>query len=868
MRIPLFADELAGLSRSEEPVTQGIPLPRGEVHDPSLLVLLDEQQKRRPGQFTPLARWSDGSIKWILIDTMVSLAAGKRRQLVLSDENSEPAVDDKPGAGALSWSASPQQIEVTAGRLQTMVSRDGSALLDILARDDVPSLLCQPAVTLNAEDDQGRPLDCQIRRSNVVETGPVRCTVELGGTLSDVLEFTAWLSLWAGRELVRLELQVVNPAPAVHQGGTWDLGDKGSVLLRSLTVDAQLQPQERRPSLSWTVGPGDALEGDHGFPFQIYQDSSGGPWWNAPTHANRHNRVPCSFRGYRGYQGSKEIAGGNRAQPSLWLSGKGSQLGGTLPEFWQNFPKALEADDKALRFGLWPRQFGDVHEIQGGEQKTHVLWLSLEGAGDLAWCQQPLRLQAEPQHYVETGVFPNLIAWTHDDNEELTALAAAALCPEQGFRQRREVIDEYGWRNYGDLYADHENIGNEGPEPRISHYNNQYDPCLATLAQYARSGDVGWLEIADPLARHVADIDVYHTAQDRAAYNGGLFWHTDHYTDAQTSSHRCYSRHAPQAQEGGGYGGGPSAEHNYATGLATHYFMTGWRPSRQAALSLADWVIDMDDERLTPLGSLSPTSTGLASRTIDHTYHGPGRGVGNSIEALLDGFTLTGNERYLDFAERLVHRSVDPRDDFDRLGLFEDPENRWSYAVCLMALIRFLETKAELGAYDEAYDYGRSTLLHYARAMAERETPSADRRDRLLIWTETWPAQDLRKGLVLLAAASYASTDEEGQRFWQRGEEICRAAQTELCRWETRTLTRPLILVLRYGYQWSALRQAGPGRTKVPREVVEKTSVLPQGKHRPFVPWKGRVQLLMDEVRTSGPVMGLFRAIKAAVRPE
>ena len=42
----------------------------------------------------------------------------------------------------------------------------------------------------------------------------------------------------------------------------------------------------------------------------------------------------------------------------------------------------------------------------------------------------------------------------------------------------------------------------------------------------------------DELAHHVVDIDIYHTTRDRAAYSGGLFWHTIHYASAGTATHR------------------------------------------------------------------------------------------------------------------------------------------------------------------------------------------------------------------------------------------------------------------------------------------------------------------------------------------
>ena len=41
--------------------------------------------------------------------------------------------------------------------------------------------------------------------------------------------------------------------------------------------------------------------------------------------------------------------------------------------FWQNFPKAIEATPDSLTLRFFPKQYADVHELQGGEQKTHTL---------------------------------------------------------------------------------------------------------------------------------------------------------------------------------------------------------------------------------------------------------------------------------------------------------------------------------------------------------------------------------------------------------------------------------------------------------------------------------------------------------------
>ena len=95
---------------------------------------------------------------------------------------------------------------------------------------------------------------------------------------------------------------------------------------------------------------------------------------------------------------------------------------------------------------------------------------------------------------------------------------------------------------------------------------------------------------------------------------------------------------------GSSYGGGPSCEHNYTTGLLHYHFLTGSPEARESVLSLADWVIRMDDGRNTVFGLLDNGPTGAASATVSEDFHGPGRGAGNSINALLDGWILTGSE--------------------------------------------------------------------------------------------------------------------------------------------------------------------------------------------------------------------------------
>lgn len=93
------------------------------------------------------------------------------------------------------------------------------------------------------------------------------------------------------------------------------------------------------------------------------------------------------------------------------------------------------------------------------------------------------------------------------------------------------------------------------------------------------------------------------------------------------------------------------------------------------------------------------------------------------------------------------------------------------------------------------YAYARASLLHYARWMAAHEYLYLERPERLEYPTETWAAQDLRKGEVFGYAARH-SGGEERARFLERSDYFFRAAAAMLAALPTHTLARPTALIL------------------------------------------------------------------------
>lgn len=808
--------ERDGHSRRKEPVSVGVPMALGLVFDPVQLSLfqkgnLDEHLL----QAYPLARWPDGSLKWVLLDFHVSLNARETAVFSLSrgrpiHSRFAPSIESEDGG-----------LVVDSNEARFCVPAHGEFRISEVWIGQV-SLLGESGVscrlTGESEDHVYHP---QIQAHEIVRKGPVRTEIAWKGrfesrTGETPLNFESRLHLWAGSGLARLDFSIANPAPARHSGGLWDLGDPGSFLFQDLSFHIAAPALRDRKDL-YRTQDGKSLrqisaKGEKGL--RIYQESSGGPNWRSPNHVNRHGEIPLSFPGYRVFNDEEIAEEGKRATPFVAWNGPDAGVGVGLFQFWQNFPKSLDADQNGITVRLFPGCFGDLHELQGGERKTHTLFFFFSGANiledELAWINTPLVPVIPPEWYEKAEVFSYFSASNPLPDPKLEEVFESAIDGERSFFQRREEIDEYGWRNFGDLYADHESVNHQGPEPFISHYNNQYDCLYGMLFQFARTGRPEWYRLANDLARHLADIDIYHTRLDRPEYNRGLFWHTDHYKEAGTATHRAFTR--KNVPSGGGYGGGPSLSHLYSTGFLYHHWMTGSPQSRESVLDLAHFAsenLEMENRVLNhALRGARRLKSELQSRLRGgelvqlvkvYELDGPGRASGNTLAALMAGYCLTGYPSFRKQAESLIRRCVHPRDDLARRDL-GDVENRWMYTVFLQALGAYLDMGR--GGADreffgqDVWAYARESLLHYADWMAENEFPYLSRPEKLEYPNETWAAQEVRKTNVLLYAVRYASGPAKRERYWERAQYFFREATRRLFEFDTHSLTRPVALLL------------------------------------------------------------------------
>lgn len=772
--------------------TIGLPLKKGFLYNKDKLLVLDQDKNSYVSELTPLLYWPDKSIKWCILDIFIAKPIKNTTFLFLETSNQKEKLQEKI---KFNIEKSEQKINLSTGSFYFVLDKN---LNSIFKNIDIDFSL----TTKNNKKFSFQ--DLKEKNINFLHIGRLRIDIEIKGKLlisgKKYINLRFIISFFYHSSIIKIDAEIHNPNPSIHPSGKWDLGDPGSIFFKDFSILYKLdKPIKELTCYIDKTKNKEIIVSKNFDKFIIHQNSSGGTNWNSPNHIDKEGNLTVKFKGFFIHEYNdgcltKKISG-DRINP-LIIAKSEKNISFSIKNFWQNFPKSIKVQKDLIKLSLFPKQTQILYELQGGEKKTHTIYIDIdsdENGERLFNFMFPPNFEINPYWVHTSETIPYFVPEEQDSNENYLRYIKNIIIGPNSFFKKNEVIDEYGWRNFGDIFSDHEAVNHKGDTPFVSHYNNQYDFLYGAIVHFLRSGDFKWFELLEPLAKHTFDIDIYHTDKDKAAYNHGMFWHTDHYVEAKTATHRTYSRLNPSP------GGGPSNEHNYTTGLLYFYLLTGNIQAKEAVLELANWVIEMDKGDNSLFCILDHDPTGLASQTVDPMFHRPGRGAGNSINALIDAYILTNNRKYLFKAEELIRRTIHPKDDIEKLNL-DDPEFRWSYLVYLQILDKYLCLKLELNEIDWMYFYGRDSLIHYGRWILKNEVPYKDVLHKVEIPTETWPAQDIRKAYVLNCVTKYIS-EKERKLFLEKAKFFFNRCLDDLLKFNTAYLTRPMVILCVFGFQ-------------------------------------------------------------------
>lgn len=791
VKITLTEEQLA----KNKLITISLPFKKGYVGQLSELVLVDDSSNSLFFHGKVTQYWDDKSIRWCVLE--VPLYEVKSVTCILmvykngffSDTSTPINVNIRELFPSLKLSHTKSKeglraLKVIHNQFKSRINLSTSSI----CLDESNGIFFQPELTKNNKKIKFEVVTNTIETEVDLNEEVRKASVLLKGHFEvEDRKLSASINIIYRAYYSSVEMKVIihNENAAKHSGGLWDLGDEGSIVFDDFSIVGNVD------ELSKLNVCFDGIQKDNLKQFEILQTGSGGKNWNNTNHVLADNLNLIKQNGYHALV-DEEAFSGLRCNPRVEIKVNKYRLVCEVNRFWQNFPIGMSYKDKRFAVNLLANT-NYSHELQGGEQKTHTIWLSIneQNAG---LTNELLNGVVSSSYLVGTKAF-FLTNESSLTNNKFTKLTALGLCGESNFFHKRELADEYGWRNFGDLFADHETIGEKGKAVKISHYNNQYDPIYGFLRQYVLTGDIRWFELAADLVSHVKDIDIYQTTNDRDEYNYGLFWHTDHYLDTMTCSHRTFSKHHEAAYEGYTSGGGPGGQHCYSLGLAYHYLLTGEESSKTTVLNMAKWIELTYDGSPTILGKLFAikrrNSVGVKNPLTGQ--YPLDRGTGNLINTQLDAFLLTEDKKFLQKAGYILEHTIHPNDDISQRNL-DNIEETWFYSVLLQSAVRYLLVKEELQDWDYSYYFVQAAFLHYADWVLQNEQPYLHRPEKLEFPNTTWAAQDIRKGYIL-AAASYFDQNKTNE-YKRRSDEFFEYVFETLNSCENKSTTRTLALLM------------------------------------------------------------------------
>jgi hypothetical protein len=583
---PLMLVEEAGVARIHAPARAAIPLPDGALRSPAGAM-------RGPGGPAPtdlrvLARWPDGSIRWLEARFATSIGAAEHQAWVFDSTLSE---SPEPEA-VITVSEHDDRVDVATGSLRFSVRKDRFDPLANVVYDDAKPFAGALSAYVRTVPGVGGEAETP-ERVSVSERGSRSATVTLSGRHRGGFRYQLDLRVFAGEPMVELTYTFTNALDPLFT----DVREVGLAL-----------PLSPAPSRRYAAG----ITG-------------------AKPIAGRLDE-----RGFTLVQEteSRFVAGARTGkQAAGWLDMTGPRRGITLvaTDFWQEYPKALRALKDALVYDLWAHESARPAHVGTGAAKSqtfrlifHSGALSNPAIATLATAaQSPLVALPTPPAAAASSAVPSLPPPDATTRALLAAFAASFDRYSKGIRQDRwndsatrdcsgpalERVGDYGMFNWGDWnfpkYMDRTDDGCD------TWGNLEYDlPQVLGLALLA-TGDRAYRPFFEASARHFRDVDVIHYSKTHPDWVGMNHPHKPLH----------FSLEEPAALDLG---------HTWAEGLFTHYYLTGDGRSLVVGRGIADYLVRV---------------------AAAHPHANP-RQWGWPQIALTSAYQATGEQRYLQAARR------------------------------------------------------------------------------------------------------------------------------------------------------------------------------------------------------------------------
>ena len=569
MSIPsheLFFEKISHYDRPQEPVTVGIPFPRGALSGAEQFALYDGAAEVYC-QKSVTGSWDDGSIRWLLVHALLDLpgGSGKAFRFAVEDETrAQPAP-----AAALKVVDGEQELVLDTGPLQLAVGKPGEDLIRsvTLRGERLWDAVSWPGFSVI--DAQGTTFSTtadDTARVEIEEQGPLRAALSITGTHrgggAGFLDYVIRIHAWAGKPYVTLQYQFINRE------------EQPEVAVREVHLKGRL------------AAPGGSVR----------LTSGEGHY--------RTNKVVSEREIELGVDTAKMLRDASEHQDEcffgdFWVDWNGPRGGVTLTirQAQQNFPKRLRGTPQAVEAWLYPPREQDL-VLHQGVAKTHELLFHFH-APDLSVdeiSRRSLQFQL-PDHpalasdwYREAGVWEDVFSGRRYGRLE------ALIC---------DVIDTrpigLGILSFGDEGTYGYTWQGRG-DGKVVWLNGEYDIPHLMFLQYARTGARRFFETGRATAQHWVDVDFCHHSPD-PLQRGGLMMHSaDHVTAGVTVSHQ------------------------WVEGFFDYYHLTGKREAWDAAIAIGEnYLRHIEAEQYRQVGKYQARDLGWMLKALVVLYRETGQ---------------------------------------------------------------------------------------------------------------------------------------------------------------------------------------------------------------------------------------------------
>jgi hypothetical protein len=570
------------------PITSGMPFPKGVVGSDQQLRLIDSNGNERPLQTETLARWDDGSLKWVLLDFQ---ANGSEYSLEYGSE-----VRREPVSSALKVTDGKDAVTVVTGPAKFIISKQRLGFIDSLWLDangngqfEENERILSPdkpgALYLTGPDGLVYTSLAPPDEVVVEESGPLRAVIRVSGehrsaSGQKMFAYSFRFHAYAGQSFIRVQ----------HTFGN-NFGGGEFATIRGLTLRVPLVGsgfQSRR----WALGENYAGVFHSSLPVQLRQHTDNR--YTIDIYADRGSQyVDINHLGKSGRVHVEHAAEGKRAGNWAEWSDGARTVTLAVRDFWQNYPKDLTLSPEGIELALCPPLEANeyesakgttddhrlyyylqdgIYKLRQGVSKTHDIWLDFEPSkappSVLRTRQAPLLAVAPAAWYSGSKVFGELPV--PEPMGLLAAYDAFFARTFQGYIADRETNREYGMLNFGDWWGERE----------INWGNSEYDTQHAFILQFARTGNLNYFRAAEEMEWHNRDVDTvhHHTIKSRV---GAVYLHCVGHTGD-------YYRQSP-VPGSGIITGEFEVSHTFIEGHLDYYFLTGDRRSFDTARMIADF---------------------------------------------------------------------------------------------------------------------------------------------------------------------------------------------------------------------------------------------------------------------------------------